>query len=164
MAKTTPYASHEISRKAPGYYQALAQTNTKNQKAAPPMSSDHKPRQSAPAATDTLSDWRRKSLAATPSQYPSEHRREKRRQEKLEVRLQKQGKTLGATRTFDLNSRGMGVDCNELELHTGEVVEIDLPESDIPEDMESHAFCLVVYAGEHCGLMYLDQNKKPPRK
>jgi len=164
MAKTTPYASPSRPHRTSKHSQALMQSSGKYQKTETSSPTNHSAENSRHVAAETLSDWHRKSLAATPSHYQSEHRRERRQQSKLEVRLKKQGKPLGETRTFDLNSRGIGVECNELALHIGEVVEVDLPENGIPEDMDSHAYCLVVYAGEHCGLMYLDQNNKSPKK
>lgn len=86
-----------------------------------------------------------------------EHRWLQRRSSILNVRLYKQGKSAGTTCSLNMNSQGIGVDCGDLDLHEGEIVEIDLPENSIPEGMNPHVRCLVIYAGEtRCGMMFLD--------
>ena len=107
-------------------------------------------------AEDTLSDWRRKSAITTPPDYPSEHRRDQRQASRLNVHVYRHGKKLGATRSCDINAKGLGVECGKLNLHEGEVVEIDLPENSVPDGIASHACCLVIHTGEQCGLMLLD--------
>ncbi len=73
------------------------------------------------------------------------------------MRLSRQGETVGTVCTLDMNSQGVGVECGRLDLHEGEIVEIDLPENDIPLGMQAHARCLVIHAGKaRCGLMFLD--------
>ena len=89
-----------------------------------------------------------------------EHRWLQRRASRLNVQLYKQGKAIGTAYTLDLNSQGIAVECAELDLHEGEIVEIDLPEEDIPKGMEAHARCLVIHAGKmRCGLMFLDTDE-----
>ena len=86
-----------------------------------------------------------------------EHRWLQRRASRLNVQLYKQGEAVGTVCTFDMNSQGIGVECGKLDLHEGEIVEIDLPENGIPAGMESHVRCLVIHAGKtRCGLMLLD--------
>ncbi len=86
-----------------------------------------------------------------------EHRWLQRQASKLDVRLYKQGETIGVACTFDMNSQGIGVECGKLDLHEGEIVDIDLPENGIPEGMEPHVRCLVIHAEKaRCGLMLLD--------
>ncbi len=80
-----------------------------------------------------------------------------RRASRMNVQLYKQGEAVGTVCTFDMNSQGIGVECGKLDLHEGEIVEIDLPENGIPAGMESHVRCLVIHTGKtRCGLMLLD--------
>ena len=70
MAKATPYASPARPRRTSKHYQTLAQPSGKVQDSATSSLADHQAVHAV--AADTLSDWRRKSMAATPSYYRSE--------------------------------------------------------------------------------------------
>ena len=84
-----------------------------------------------------------------------EHHWLQRRTSRLEVRLYRQGEVVGTTCTLDMNTQGIGVERRKLNLHEGEIIEIDLPENDISKGMEPHARRLVIHTGEvRCGLMY----------
>ncbi len=86
-----------------------------------------------------------------------EHRWLHRRALRLRVRLYKRGETVGSCCTIDMNSQGIGVECGKLDFQEGEIVDIDLPKTGIPEGMESPVRCLVIHAGKaRCGLMFLD--------
>ena len=89
-----------------------------------------------------------------------EHRWLQRCASNLEVRLYRQGEAVGTVFSLDMSSQGIGIECQMLDLHKGEVVEIDLSESNTPKGMQSHARCFVIYAGKvRCGLMFLDMDK-----
>jgi len=156
MAKTNLATLPTTIRKVSKFYQAFPKIKDKKQKNTPYHSANGMTGNSHLIAGDTLSDWRRKSATTTPPNYPSEHRRDRRRASRLNVHVYRHGKTLGTTRTCDINARGLGVECAKLNLHEGEVVEIDLPEYAVPDGIASHACCLVVHTGEQCGLMFLD--------
>ncbi len=156
MAKTNLVTLPPTIRKVSKFYQAFPKIKDKKQESTSSNSAGRIPEHSHLVAGDTLNDWRRRSATTRPSRYPSEHRRDRRRASKLNVRLHRQGKTLGTTRAFDVNARGIGVECGKLNLHEGEVVEIDLPENAVPDGMGPHACCLVIHTGKQCGLMFLD--------
>ena len=156
MAKANLDTLPPVIRKISNSYRTSPEINSERQRGTIPSYVEGITRQSHFVAADTLSDWRRKSSTTRPSRYPSEHRRERRRTSRLNVRLHRRGKILGTTRTCDINTRGIGVECGKLDLHEGEVVEIDLPENTLPDGMDSHACCLVVHTGKQCGLMLLD--------
>ncbi|HHH47624.1 MAG TPA: hypothetical protein ENK51_01860 [Gammaproteobacteria bacterium] len=156
MAKANPETPPLVIRKALMPYRIYPEANREKQGSVPPGYSVGITKKNHLVAEDTLSDWRRKSATTRPARYPSEHRRERRRTANLNVRLHRQGKALGTTRICDVNSRGIGVECGKLDLHAGEVVEIDLPENALPDGLDSHACCLVIHTGKQCGLMLLD--------
>ena len=160
MAKATLETLPPVIRKTSTPYRIYPEANSERQGGAASSYSIGITKQSHVVAEDTLSDWRRKSATTRPARYPSEHRRERRRTSRLNVRLHRQGKALGTTRICDVNSRGIGVECGKLDLHAGEVVEIDLPENALPDGMDSHACCLVVHTGKQCGLMLLDLEER----
>jgi len=156
MAKANLNTFPSTIRKISESYRTSPEVKDEKQEGTIPSSADGITTQSHFIAGDTLSDWRRKSATTRPSRYPLEHRRERRRTSRLNVCLHRQGKTLGTTRTYDVNSRGISVECGKLDLHKGEVVEIDLPENAVPDGMRPHVCCLVIHTGEQCGLMLLD--------
>ncbi|GEM_PF-4136997 len=66
-----------------------------------------------------------------------------------EVRIYDNTGVLGRALAVDINLNGLGLECS-LDLHEGQVVEIELPEGDF------HMRCLVVHSGgNRCGLMFL---------
>lgn len=156
MAKANLDTLPPVIRKTSAPYRTSPEVNGEKQEDTIPSYADDITTQSHFIAEDTLSDWRRKSATTRPDHYPSEHRRERRRTSRLNVHLHRQGKTLGTTHTCDINTRGIGVECGKLDLHEGEVVEIDLPENAVPDGMLPHACCLVIHTGKKCGLMFLD--------
>ncbi len=86
-----------------------------------------------------------------------EHRWLQRRASRLNVQLYKQGGVIGTVYIFDMNSQGIGVEPGKLDLHEGEVVEIDFPENSVSAGVGPHVRCLVIHAGKtRCGLMLLD--------
>ena len=156
MAKANLNTFPSTVRKISESYRTSPEVKDEKQEGTIPCSTDDITTQSHLIAGDTLSDWRRKSTIITPPNYPSEHRRDQRQASRLNIQVYRQGKTLGTTRTYDVNSRGISVECGKLDLHKGEVVEIDLPENAVPDGMRPHVCCLVIHTGEQCGLMLLD--------
>ncbi len=89
-----------------------------------------------------------------------EHRWLQRQASISNVQLYKQGKAVGTACTFDINSEGIGVECGDLELHEGEIIEIDLTGCSVPEGIDHHVRCLVIHTEKnHCGLMFLDSEE-----
>lgn len=158
MAQANPITPPSKSRKVSKIYPALPNIKDERREIITANSTYSISEHSSLVAGDTLSDWRRKSATARPARYHNNllgNRRERRRRSRLNVHLYRQGKALGTTRILDMNSKGIGVERGKLDLHKGEVVEIDLPENAIPDGMKLHARCLVIHAGEQCGLMIL---------
>ncbi len=156
MARANPDIYPPPIRKIAGPYQAFPEIEDIKRRDTNTTSANNTAEHPRLVASDTLSDWRRKSATTCPSCYPSEHRRDRRRTARQDVRLHRRGKNLGTTRTCDVNARGIGVECGKLNLHEGDVVEVDLPANTAPPGMGLRACCLVVHTGKQCGLMFLD--------
>jgi len=84
-----------------------------------------------------------------------EHRLQKRQPVRLEVELVKQGQVVGSSCTTDISGGGMGIEPPELELRTGEIVDVNLPRQ-IPSVPEQHLRTIVVHRESNLiGLMFI---------